>query len=530
MTSPTSSRTGMPATLTGENLPASERLALVARTPHFGGHPVGLYVLFLTEMWERFTFYGMRGLLVLFMTNVMERDDESANHIYGSYQALVYALPLFGGLLADQLLGHRRAIYFGGITMALGSFLLMVDRTWAFYFGLALVACGNCYFKPNISTIVGDLYPENDPRRESAFTLFYAGINIGAFGGGLLCGWIAYSKWGGWHMAFGAAGVALVLGLLIFSVGKKYLPGMGYSPNPSLLHGRGAGGLTWEWTVYLVSLLMVPVFALSLFHYQVLDYVFNPLALLALVYLVVVAFRLPTAGDRNKLLTAIVLMVFSVLFWGFYEQGGGALNLYAERNVDLNVAGTQLNPASVNNSINPLFIILLSPLFALLWPALQPRGLNPSTALKFVYGLAMLGLGFLVFVWGGQNATGGIVPLWYFALGYLFLSIGELCLSPIGLSMVTKLSPARLVGLMMGAWFLASAMGQYVAGKIGGLMSVPKGEAGETAGPVVSLPIYSDMFLYIAKVSFAAAAVLLVLYPLLKRWAGENRKAAGKID
>ena len=486
--------------------------------PNFAGHPLGLYVLFLTEMWERFTFYGMRALLVLFMTNEMLKSDIEANLIYGSYQALVYALPLFGGIIADKLLGHRRAIYFGGITMAIGSLLLAAPAEWTFYLGMGFVACGNCYFKPNISTIVGDLYAEGDPRRDSAFTIFYAGINIGALGGGALCGWIAYAPWGGWRLAFGCASIFLLFGLLIFTWGKRYLPGLGLSPNPALLKSKSIGPLNWEWTVYACSWLMIPVFAFLLVRYETMDYIFQPLALVALAFLVYQAFALPSKIERNKLLAAIVLIVFSVLFWGFYEQGGGSLNLYTERNVDLNIAGVEFNPASVNNTLNPLLVILLSPLFAYLWPALQRQRLNPSTPLKFVFGLFLLGLGFYTFVWGGQNAQSGIVPLGYFVLGYLFLSAGELCLSPIGLSMVTNLSPARLVGMMMGAWFLASAMGQFVAGKIGALMAVPKGTVDGEVDPTVSLPVYSDMFQYIAMVSIGAAVVLLVLVPVLKRW------------
>lgn len=486
--------------------------------PTFAGHPIGLYVLFLTEMWERFTFYGMRALLVLFMTNVMLKEDGEANLIYGAYQALVYALPLFGGTIADKLLGHRRAIYFGGVTMAIGSLLLAAPLEWTFYLGMGFVACGNCYFKPNISTIVGDLYGEGDPRRDSAFTIFYAGINIGALGGGALCGWIAYAPWGGWRIAFGAASVFLVFGLIIFTLGKRYLPGLGFSPNPQLLHSKVLGPLSWEWTVYACSWIMIPIFAVLLINYQVMDYIFNPLALIALLFLISQAFSLPTRAERNKLLAAIVMIVFSVLFWGFYEQGGGSLNLYTERNVNLNILGVQFNPASVNNTLNPLLVILLSPIFALLWPALERKKLNPSTPLKFVFGLVLLSLGFYTFVIGGTQAQAGIVPIAYFVLGYLFLSAGELCLSPIGLSMVTNLSPARLVGMMMGAWFLASAMGQFVAGKIGALMAVPKGTTDGAVNPLESLPIYSDMFQYIAVVSAGAAVVLLALVPLLKRW------------
>lgn len=481
------------------------------------GHPKALYMLFFTEMWERFTFYGMRALLILFMVSQFGYADDKANLIYGSYQALVYAMPLFGGMLADRLLGSRRSIVFGGITMAIGSFTMAIPGGEVFfYIGMGLIVCGNGFFKPNISTIVGDLYTENDPRRDSAFSLFYMGINLGAFLGGLLCGYVGQNV--SWHAGFGLAGVFMLLGLVVFSRGRGLLEGRGEALPGSQVNAVAFAGIKWEWVVYGLAWLCVPVFVLLLLNYTVMDYVMNPLALAALVYLVVMAFLQTDKAATQKMLAAIVMICFSVLFWGFYEQGGGSLNLYALRNVDLGLFGGQGAAAAVNNSINPFYVILLSPVFATMWVALAMRKLEPSTPMKFALAFLQLALGYYLFVLGAKSANNGMVPFFFFAAGYLLMSTGELCLSPIGLSMVTKLSPARLVGMMMGAWFLASAMGQFVAGKIGALMKVDTEGGQATLSAAESLPIYSGTFEYITYVSLGAGAILLALTPVLRRW------------
>lgn len=481
------------------------------------GHPKALYMLFFTEMWERFTFYGMRALLILFMVSTFEYADDKANLIYGSYQALVYAMPLFGGMLADRILGSRRSIVFGGITMALGSFTMAIPGgELFFYLGMGLIVCGNGFFKPNISTIVGDLYAANDPRRDSAFSLFYMGINLGAFLGGLLCGYVGQNV--SWHAGFGLAGVFMLIGLFVFSRGRHLLEGRGEAPEGSLVNSRVLGPVTWEWLVYALAWACVPLFVFLLFNYTVMDYVMNPLAGIALVYLVVMAFMQKERAATQKMLAAIVLIFFSVLFWGFYEQGGGSLNLYALRNVDLSLFGGQGAAAAVNNSINPFWVIILSPLFAALWVGLAQRKMEPSTPMKFALAFLQLALGFYCFILGVKFADNGMVPFLFFAVGYFFLSTGELCLSPIGLSMVTKLSPGKLVGMMMGAWFLASAMGQFVAGKIGALMKVDTEGGVATLSAVESLPVYSGVFQYIVYVSLGAATLLLVLVPVLRKW------------
>ncbi len=479
------------------------------------GHPPALYLLFFTEMWERFTFYGMRALLILFMTKSLAFPDEDANLIYGSYQSLVYAMPLFGGMLADRLLGYRRSIVFGGITMALGSFLLAVPHTIAFYIGMGFIICGNGYFKPNISSLVGKLYADDDPRKDSGFSLFYLGINIGALCGGFLCGEVAHHF--GWHAGFGLSGCFMLIGLFVFLRGKRLLGELGQEPDRERLQQRTMGVPNEFWT-YALSWLCVPVFSILLYYFRIMDYVMNPLGLAALVYLLYQVWKQPEREARQMLLAAIVMIVFSVLFWGFYEQGGGSLNLYTERNVNLNVMGRELSAATVNNSLNPLFIVLLSAPFAVLWVRLAKLGKEPSTPVKFGLAFLQLGLGFYIFVLGGKFSDNGVVAIGWFALGYFVLSCAELCLSPIGLSMVTKLSPKHLVGMMMGAWFLASALGQFVAGKIGAAMAMPTVDGETILTKPESLAVYSGAFMWIVWISLGLGTIMLLSSPLIRRW------------
>jgi POT family proton-dependent oligopeptide transporter len=504
------------------------------------GHPSALYMLFFTEMWERFMFYGNRALLMFFMVQSMHFDDGKANLIYGSIQALMYTVPLVGGMLADRILGQRRAIFFGGILMAAGAFTMMLQGDIFFYTGLGCIICGNGFFKPNISTMVGDLYSPDDPRRDGAFSIFYMGINIGAFLGSAICGYVGQTI--SWHLGFGLAGVFMLIGLFVFYRFQFLLGTTGIARglansetldgaiatkvddgnSTPLLKRKNQLGISWEWTCYITALLCVPLFVLLLINYTVMDYIMNPLALIAGVALLVFAFMETSKAAREKMLAAIVMIVFSILFWGFYEQGGGSLNLFTERNVDLEVWGIHLSSASVNNAINPLFVILFSPIFAWLWPFLNKKGLEPNTPMKFGISFLCLCFGFYLFVMGGKAANNGLVPLSYYVFGYLLLTFGELCLSPVGLSMITKLAPAKLVGMMMGAWFLASAMGQFVAGKIGAMMQVPDTN-GQNQDALTSLGIYTGMFEYIAKVSAAAGVVLIILVPLLKKWLHQEK-------
>lgn len=488
------------------------------------GHPKQLALLFFTEMWERFSFYGMRALLVLFMVHQLKYADAKANLIYGTYTALVYLMPLFGGIAADKILGYRRAIILGGALMAIGHLILAVPAEWSFFAGMAFLISGNGFFKPNISTMVGRLYRDDDARRDSAFSIFYMGVNLGAFIGGLLCGELGQNghkhfsfitEENSWHYGFGLAGVFMVLGLITFLFGQKSLGEIGLVPKEET--GKEVT-LPKQFSVLIGSLIIIPIFIFLFHNYTLMGKIMFPIAIIATVAMVVIAFKQEKEA-RNKMLAAIVMVAFSVLFWAFYEQGGGSLNLYTERNV--NTFG--ISAAAINNSINPFYIIILSFPFAWLWVWLDKRGKEPTTPMKFTVSFLQLGLGFFLFVVGAKLATDGRVSFLWYALGYLMLTTGELCISPIGLSMITKLSPPKFTGMMMGFWFLASALGQHLAGVIGTLMAIHSEGGSATVSPIESLAIYSGVFMKIFYVAIGGGLVLFLLIPILKRWMGDEK-------
>lgn len=480
-------------------------------------HPRQLYLLFFTEMWERFSFYGMKALLLAYMVMELDFGEAKGYAILGAYAALVYTMPVFGGMLADRLLGGQRAVLFGGILMSLGHLVLALPVAWSFYTGLALIICGNGFFKPNISTMVGELYADNDPRKDSAFSIFYMGINVGAALGGAVCGWVAHA-WS-WHAGFGVAGIFMILGTVVFNVGRKSLGDVGLPPNLEKLSAKLGGIIRNDWAVYLLTLLTVPLIIALFNRHEVMDVLMLGLGVVSLVYLLFEAFRMK-AEERNKLLAATVLISFSILFWAFYEQNAGSLNLFAIRNVNMMIGGTELPALSVNNFIPPAWVIVLSSVFAWLWLWLNKRGWEPGTAAKFALSFVFVGIGFLTFFLGTEMAVDGKIPLLMFVFGYFFIICGELCISPIGLSMVTKLSPHHMVGLIMGIWFLASALGEFVSAKIGSLMIVP---AEVVDDAVASLPYYSVILQQIGFVSIGVGVLLFVFTPILKRWMGNVR-------
>lgn len=480
-----------------------------------GKYPKQLYLLFFTEMWERFTFYGNRALLILFMVNYLHFDDVKGNIIYGVYQSLIYAMPVLGGMLADKILGQRRSIIWGGVLLAIGSFVMAIPVKESFFIGMGILIVGNGYFKPNISTIVGSLYKHGDTRRDGGFSLFYMGINVGSMLGGLLCGWVGQQY--NWHAGFGLAGVFMIIGLLVFLKNQSILGPIGLPPSVEKLRAKTRFGVSRELTVYILSILVIPVFILILNYYKIYSFLINPFGIIALIYVIYTASKLGREAFL-KLMVALVLIIFSSLFWAFYEQGGGSLNLFADRNVNMNFLGIHLSSAAVNNSINGAMIVALSPFFGWLWIWLANRKKEPNAAVKFALGLMQLGLGFYIFVIGAKFAESGMVSLLFFALGYLMMSSGELCLSPIGLSAITKLSPPKMVGLMMGMWFLASSYGQYLAGLIGSLMAIPsEATTGQPMPAAESLIIYTNIFSRIAWVSVGCGVLLLILSPWLKK-------------
>lgn len=481
------------------------------------GQPKQLYLLFFAEMWERFSFYGMKALLIAYMTSQLNYDDPKAYAILGSYAALVYTMPMFGGFMADRFIGYRRAIMFGGILMTIGHFVLALPNDWSFFYGMAFIICGNGFFKPNISSLVGTLYAENDPRRDSGFSIFYMGINIGAALGGALCAYVGTEI--NWHYGFGLAGIFMFIGLVVFAIGKTSLGEKGLPPNLAALNKPAFGFIKTEWLIYGGTLLVVPLVVTLFNQYHVMDYIMFGLGIISLTYVFWIASSLEKAA-RLKIYAALVMIIFSIVFWAVYEQNAGSMNLLAERNSQMTLFGINLPELAVNNFLPPGWVILLTLIVAPLWPWLSKRGKEPSTPLKFAISFIFLGIGFYVFYLGCRaNEATGIIPLWPFVLGYMFIILGELCLSPIGLSMITKLSPVKIVSMMMGIWFFASAIGEFLSGKIGSLMSVPK-EILDKNDPVLSLPYYADVIQKIGIGSVIVGIVLIFTVPFLKKWMG----------
>ncbi len=488
----------------------------VAWTINRRTHPNALWLLFFTEMWERFSFYGMRALLILYMTSQLGKDDVEANLQYGAYNALVYAMPLLGGWIADRYLGFRKSITLGAVVMALGHLVLAIPSETTFYFGLGLLISGNGFFKPNISSLLGTFYDAKDPRKDTAYSIFYMGINIGAFLGSALCGYLGQKV--SWHLGFGIAGLFMILGLAVFVTLGGLLGDRGHPPSKDVLQRR-YGGLPLEWLIYALAFALVPVAMLGVQRHHILDKLMPGLGIAALGYIIWLSLK-ELREDAQKLWAALSMILLSVLFWGFFEQSGGSLNLMAERNVDMHVGGVELPSAMVNNSVNPFFIVFLTPLFALMWGFLSRRRIEPSSPVKFGIAFLLLGAGYYLFLSGGKAGMAtGLMPLWFFLAGYFCITAGELFLSPIGLSMISKLSPAKLVGLMMGVWFLASAFGHHLGGWIGSKMAIPKAKAdGTPFTPVESLPIYMEGCQNIALVSVATGVLILGLSPFIRKW------------
>lgn len=475
--------------------------------------PKALWILFFTEMWERFSFYGMRALLIVYTTSVLMFPDAEANMQYGAYNALVYSMPLLGGWIADRYLGFRKSIVLGGILMALGHLVLAIPSLTTFFLGLGFIISGNGFFKPNISSFLGKFYADNDPHKDGGYSIFYMGINVGALMGSAICGYLGQTI--SWHLGFGVAGIFMMVGLIVFLAFRHILGDKGYSPVPEHLEAKTAG-IKNEWLWYALGFAIVPVALMLVKHHQLTHYIMMPLAVATPAYIFFIGLKYEKVV-RERLWAATLLIIFSVVFWGFYEQSGGALNLMALRNVDMVVSGTLLPSTAVNNSVNPFYIILLTPFFALMWDFMAKYKIEPSTSAKFGIAFVLLGFGYWVFVKGGDSgALTGLMPLWFFLLGYFLITSGELFLSPIGLSMVSKLSPAHMVGFMMGVWFLASAFGHDLGGWIGAQMAIPESNPdGSPFTAVQSLPIYMEGCWQIAKISLIGGGLILLVSPLI---------------
>jgi POT family proton-dependent oligopeptide transporter len=474
-------------------------------------HPKGLYILFFAEMWERFSYYGMRALLIFYLTQhfLFERGD--AYGIYGAYTTLVYILPVIGGALADRYLGQRKAILIGAVLLVAGHALMTVEGepTVAgedpnaailnvFFLALALIVMGTGFLKANISAIVGELYEKTDVRRDSAFTLFYVGINLGAFAGALIAG--ALGQEIGWKYGFGAAGIGMLLGLIVFVIGKPLLKGAGEPPNPELLKKPVVAGLNRQWLIYLgTAVLTVGVWWLVR-DQETVGYLLMFAGAVTVGYILYRSVFTLAPHARDRIFVALFLISVQILFWGLFEQAGSSLNIYTDEQVDRTIFGQEV-VASVFQSLNAMYIVLLGPLFASFWAFLARRGKDPSAPQKFGLGVIQLGLGFLVLVWGANSAD-GLTPVIFIFLIYLLHTTGELCLSPVGLSAMTRLSVPSMVGLIMGTWFLASGAGNFVASLIA--------QATEAPGASV-LQVYSN----VGWLAVAAGVVLILVSPLL---------------
>ncbi|HZC17431.1 MAG TPA: oligopeptide:H+ symporter [Caulobacteraceae bacterium] len=558
------------------------------------GHPRGLFVLFFAEMWERFSYYGMRGLLIFYLTEQFLFDDRFSSGQYGAYTAMVYLLPLIGGFAADRLLGARKAIAFGALLLVAGHFTMAVEARPAvqtlsfaghaysfratgrmearrvclevgpgcyavgaasdggmkiaglpaaaplprvlpkggyrlgvaerdpvfvgvFYLALSLIIMGVGFLKANISSIVGQLYREGDPRRDPGFTLYYYGINLGAFWAAILCGWLGTTI--GWWAGFGAAGVGMLAGYLIFVLGKPLLEGRGEPPSPERLKTPLLGPINAEWSLYLAGLAGVGVVWLIIQRFQLIGYMLGAGSVAALGYLGWFMATKCTRVERDRMILALILIGASVIFWTMFEQAGSSLNQFADRNTQLRLTATQSITAPQIQSFNAGFILIGAPVVAALWAFLGRRRADPNPVIKFALGLMQVGLSFLIIVLGSRFADAAFrEPLVFLALAYVVQTTGELCLSPVGLSQMTKLSPPLLLSTVMATWFLASSWAQWLGGFVAQLTAAET-VAGQVLDPAKALATYVHVYGLAGWITFGLGVALAAASPILKRLA-----------
>jgi POT family proton-dependent oligopeptide transporter len=483
-----------------------------------GKYPKQLWYLFFSEMWERFSFYGMRGMLAVFMVNQLMMDEKTTNLQYGATQAFVYAFPFIGGLFADKILGLRKSLFWGGLLMIVGSIILSIDPKQFFFLGISFTIIGTGFFKPNISSMVGQLYKENDVRQDAGFSLFYAGVNFGALIGGYICIAVAEgSLWSGfvpehlrWNFAFGFAAIVMVVSLLTFTQTQKSLGAIGHSP---LLHLDKSKRRIIELATYIGSLAVIPAIILMVANTVYTDYfmmIIGPASILYLFY----EMRSFSLAENKKLFAALVLIIFSIFFWAFFEQSGGSLSLFAANNLHNTLAGFEVSPNGVNNSANSLFVIIFATIIGLLWIWMNKRKIEPNTVVKFGLGFLFLAGGFWIFYYTKFFAdTTGKTSLNLFTFGWFIITFGELCLSPIGLSAMSRLSPQKTQAVMMGIWYLASSYGQYFAGLLGANIA----SASENATNSEKLNVYADGYHQLAIYALLAGVILIVISPFVKK-------------
>ena len=564
----------------------------------FFGHPKGLLILFLTEMWERFSYYGMRGLLIIYLTQHFLFSDERSAVMYGAYTALVYVMTIIGGTLADRYLGQRKAVTFGAILLCLGHFGMAFEGSGSkeiidtgtdrieivdegrgsnrqlfieddgslkrivfdgetgdinvlasddrqkeptadvartipadgfttsierealymniLYLSLALIIAGVGYLKANISTIVGALYEFDDPRRDSGFTLFYMGINLGSFLSSITCGILGIVY--GWAWGFGLAGIGMLAGLLVFLWGQKYLGGRADPPNPEMLNKSFLGPINVELACYLAGLVIIGVAMLIVMNAEIIpDGFVGGLGVLVFIGLVAYAFMTMKGAERNRMFAAIYFVLAQIPFWALFEQAGSSLNLFTNRLVDKTMFGVEV-PTPVFQALNAGYIVIFAPILAWLWIALAKRKLEPSTPVKFAVGVFLAGLGFLSLVAGiGASGSTGLTAVYFIFLIYWVHTMGELMVSPVGLSAVTKMAPARVVGMTMGAWFLYSGLSNFLAGIIA------RGTGAETIGGQITdvaaaKANYAAVYANVGYVAMGVGVVMLLISPIIKSW------------
>lgn len=475
----------------------------VQREPEFAGHPKGLYMLFFAEMWERFSYYGMRAILIFYLTQHWLFSDGKSNLIYGAYTALVYVTPVLGGYLADRYIGQRKAVVFGGILIAIGHGMMAIEGVGGqndptinvFWAALAFIIVGTGFLKANISVMVGQLYKLTDIRRDGAYTIFYMGINVGGAIGPILVAYLGQTL--GWQYGFGLAGIGMVAGLIVFVLGKAALKGAGEAPAP-LARSK-------EMVIYGTGLASIAVIWALVQYQDVIQTLLIISGVTLLGYVLYESFKLPKE-PRERMFAILFLISLNPLFWGLFEQAGGSMNLFTDRYVDRSGV-----PAGIFQSINSIWIILLAPLFAILWQWLGRRQREPSAPAKFALALMIMGLANLVLVWGADAfGVAALTPVVIVFAYYCFATMAELCLSPVGLSAMNRLAPKILASLIMGAWFYMTAVGNFVAGKIG---EATGGHTGEMTKQGL-LDVYS-LFGWI---SIGVGVGVLLLSPIVKRW------------
>lgn len=555
----------------------------------FFGHPKGLAILFFTEMWERFSYYGMRGLLIIYLTQHFLFSDERSTLIYGAYTALVYVMTIIGGTLADRYLGQRKAVTFGAILLVLGHGMMAFEGAGSreiltfegteyeltldgrggdanqiivlgdaqsriefaeggtviavadpdavglpaeipfssdmtrtvqeplyvniLYLALALIIAGVGFLKANISTIVGTLYGLGDPRRDSGFTLFYMGINLGSFLSSVIIGYIGIAH--GWAWGFGLAGVGMLAGLLTFLIFQGWLEGRADPPDPEKLKQKVFGPINVEWACYLAGLGIIAISMLAVMNPQYMGGILGPLGLIMLIFLAGYAFLKTKGIERRQMFAAIYFVLAQIPFWALFEQAGSSLNLFTDRLVDRTMFGWSV-PAPVFQSLNAGFIFIFAPIMAWLWIYLAKRNRNPSTPVKFALGVLMAGLGFFALVGGmGMSGEAGLTAVYFIFLIYFIHTMGELMLSPVGLSAVTKLAPARVVGMTMGAWFLYSGLSNFLAGVIASTTGAET-IGGQLTDVASAKATYTDVYTQVGLIAVGIAVVMLLISPFIK--------------